>query len=198
MNKNVLYKRIIGNRKAFTMVELLVSISIIVIITSLFLANYREGNKKNEINIAAHNLTSDIRRAQNNSLGLIKYAGAVPGGGWGISIDMNSDNTSYKIFADINENKRFDTGEDDAIYGGNTVFLSSGILFDFMDIANPDNEGGGNNRQIINITFLPPDPITYIYDGATEYNQVYIGLASDEGDTKQIEVNFLGLIDIIQ
>lgn len=196
MNNNTLYKRILDNRKAFTMIELLVSIAIIVIITSVFLANYRTGNEKSKMNIVAHSFASDIRRAQNNSLGLIKYAGEAPSGGWGININLSSNNASYRIFADIDANRVFDAGEDAENYGGSAITLPDGITFEYLDIVNSNNEGGGNDRQEINITFLPPDPITYIHDGIDEHSNVWIGLVSDKGDQKQIHINFLGLIDI--
>ena len=92
------------SNQGFTLVEMLVSISIIAILTGLFLANYSSINRRTDVAMAAQVLVTDIRFAQANALGLIKYDGDAPDGGWGVYLSSDeAENDTYTIFADLND-----------------------------------------------------------------------------------------------
>ena len=67
----------------FTLIELIVSISIITLITGAFLTNYHSTNKRSELANSAQKMASDIRLAQQFGLNTKQFSGAVPKGGWG-------------------------------------------------------------------------------------------------------------------
>lgn len=172
------------------MIELVVSIAIIASITGVFLANYHSANKKSELTMAAQKLVSDIRLAQNYSLGSKEYGGSMPSGGWGVHFNKTSSPGSYRIFADGNGNMKYDTGEDDKDKGGQIVNLPSGIRIEEINT--------GASINLVDITFLPPDPVTNIWDGANNYNMAQIKLqGEDESLTKTVLVNFFGLVEVV-
>ncbi|MDD5031479.1 MAG: prepilin-type N-terminal cleavage/methylation domain-containing protein [Patescibacteria group bacterium] len=178
------------NSTGFTLIELLASISIVALVSGIFLANYHSAGKQSRLNMAAQKIASDIRLAQNYSLGSKEYGGQVPSGGWGVYFNKASAPESYKIFADNNGNKEYDIGEDDKDRGGQTISLPDGIVVSEID--------AGVSIDSVNITFLPPDPTTNIWDGVNSYNEVQIELQGEDGNsTKTIVVNFFGLIEVI-
>lgn len=178
-----------------TLIEMVVSISIVVIIASLFIANYRTANKRTDIIMAAQTLVADLHLAQNNSLGLVKYNGEVPAGGWGVHFDQARD--TYTMFADLNAPGTggymlYDDGEGDINYGARMTQLPTGI-----EITRLETPGPESNAQA-NVTFLPPDPTTNIYNGTATSTRLLIELTEGRNNTvKTVRVNFLGLIEVI-
>lgn len=177
----------------FTLVELLVSLSIISLLTALFLANYHNTNQRTDLVMAAQTMVTNIRFAQANALGLVRYDGAVPAGGWGVFLSSYSDEKDkYIIFADIDGDQSFSSNESVANYGAKIVSLPNNITIDNLETDS------GQKVEKVNVIFLPPDPITYI---ATEYGTttaLNIRLKESlNNTTKTIRVNFLGLVEVI-
>lgn len=174
-------------KPGMTLIELITSIAVIALISGIFLANYHSNIKRTDLTMTSQTAVADIRLAQGNALGLLKYQGQVPAGGWGAYFSTTASST-YVIFADNNNNGRFDTGENAAEYGGKTVALPENIKIDNISIGSSAN-----------IVFLPPDPITKIsQNGGTEVPSVTIRMREMIGSTtKTIRVNFLGLAEVI-
>jgi Tfp pilus assembly protein FimT len=168
------------SQAGFTIAELLVGIFIIALISGIFLANYRSADRQAKLNMAAQQVVSDIRTAQNYSLGLQEFKGSVPKSGWGARFDTASPG-SYIIFADEDEGE-FDY---DASEAYKIIDLPSDIIISNIDIAGA-----------VDIVFMPPDPTTYI--NTNNNTSVEITLKENISNAvKKINVNFLGLIDII-
>ncbi len=175
----------------FTLTEVLTSIGIIILMTGIFLANYRDANRQNDLVLTTQILISDIRYAQANALGLFEYNGQVPAGGWGVYFNSQTgNNTQYHIFADINNNQLFDVGEDSLEFGGKVVELSSGITIDSLSVSSTVSE--------LNIIFLPPDPRTFINEIDNSPFPATITLKDvPRQSSTQIQINFAGLIEDI-
>ncbi|MDD3151076.1 MAG: prepilin-type N-terminal cleavage/methylation domain-containing protein [Candidatus Gastranaerophilales bacterium] len=171
----------IKNLAGFTLIELLVSIVIIAAMSGIFMVNYHNTNKRSELGIIKQKLASDIRLAQNNSLGSKTYDGInTPAGGWGVHFSL-ADPTHYIIFADKNApngNQSYDVGE--AI---ETKTLPVGVTISALSPAN-----------IVDIVFFPPDPVTYV-NGLNNTNAQITLLENINNSTAMISVNFFGLID---
>lgn len=172
--------------EGFTLLELLVSISIIALISGIFMANYHSANKRSELVNAAQKLASDIRLAQNYSLGLREFNGQASGGGWGVYFNKTAPNY-YIIFADINGNKNYNASLGEKF---KQVDLPAGVSVNNIT----DVKTGTLNN--IAITFLPPDPTTYIAASANNKAQITLRDANT-GSTKTVEVNFLGLVEVV-
>jgi len=186
------------NKSAFTLLEMIVSISIITLITALFIANYRSANKRTDLIMTAQNLVADIHLAQNNTLGLVKYNNAVPGGGWGIAFD--TEKNYYTMFADADAPGTSGyMGMDEATeanpnYGARITYLPEGIEISGLTTA------GGIENSAVNVTFLPPDPRTNIYRVAAvaTSSSLEIRLREERNNSfKTVRVNFLGLVEVL-
>ncbi len=185
----------IRKKPGFSLVELIVSLSVITLLTGLFLANYHTANRRTDLTMTAQSLVTDIRYAQANALGLIKYDGAVPAGGWGVYFSAggmgNASNTSYVIFADENDDRIYQVGEGNEDLGGRLVNLPPNIVIDRIMV-------GGSENVRANVTFLPPDPLTRIQGSSGTSTFLEIRLREKLNDTtKTVRVNFLGLVEVI-
>ncbi|MFH0857020.1 MAG: prepilin-type N-terminal cleavage/methylation domain-containing protein [bacterium] len=127
-----------SKKQGFSIIEMLVSISIIVIISSVLIVNFRDGEKKSRLNLSADVLVSNIRSVQNMVLNGSKFADhEMPYNGYGIYFE----NSRYLIFADDNSNMVYDAGEE----------LN---VFNFSDISFAVSSDEGNDLN--NLLFKPP------------------------------------------
>lgn len=198
-NKNRLI--IAGLKPAFTLLEMVVSISIITLVSVMFIANYRSANKRTDLVMTAQNLVADLHLAQNNTLGLVKYNGTVPAGGWGINFNL-ADNT-YTMFADLDAPAtptnpspgymQYDpTDEGNTEYGARVMHLPQYIEIVSLKLAN------GTSQSQANVTFLPPDPETNIFQPISLATSTSLEIELREtrnNSTKKVFVNFLGLTE---
>jgi prepilin-type N-terminal cleavage/methylation domain-containing protein len=181
-------------KNGFTLIELIVSISIIAMVTGIFLANYSSANRRSDLTMTSQKMVADIRVAQNYALGLARYglSGStnVPLGGWGVHIDLvdsNFGNKKYLIFADDDGNKVYNSGEADIRSGSQITTLPTNIIIQSI-----------TSGTSADITFLPPDPLTTITGPLNTYNQLDIVLKDLKTNTiKTVRVNFLGLVEVI-
>ncbi len=163
----------------FTLIELMVVLAIIAILTAIFLASLRVGSEPSKIRLVSHNIVSDIRLTQSNTLGAVKYEDQVPEGGWGVH--MEEGNSQYAIFADINANHSYNATDEKF------------VIKDFSkDIQITSIDQGDS----VDIVFDPPDPTTYI--NSTSTGSVLISLTDDQDNSESIRVNFFGLIEVVK
>lgn len=170
------------SQAGFTIAELLVGIFIIALISGIFLANYRSADRQAKLNMAAQQVASGIRSAQNYSLGLQEFEGSIPQGGWGARFDAAFPD-SYIIFADEDDGRDYDMGEE-----YKRVDLPSDIIISNIDVAGAVNA--------VDIVFSPPDPTTYVNTNNNASAEITLK-ENISGAVKKINVNFLGLIDIV-
>lgn len=164
----------IGINKGFSVVEIVVSISIISLLSAIFLTNYHTTNNNTKVLMAAQKLASDIRVAQSYALGVQDNQGSTPEMGWGIYLAQNADN--YIIFAnEAGDYLRNADGSEDV----NVIKLPSGI------------EITSHNADIL---FMPPDPVTWINENDASTVDIVL---SDGLISKTVRVNFFGLIEVI-
>lgn len=193
MNRKISNKK---ERFGFTLIELVVSIGIIMMVTVLFISNYKSSNKRTDLVMTAQEMVSDLHAAQNNALGLVKYNNIVPAGGWGISFDTTKN--YYTLFADLNAPAMLgymdydSSSEGNVNYGARVTNLSSNVAIASLKIGN-------SYVAKANVTFLPPDPVTNIYsDGATStVIEIQLKDLNNPNSIKTVRVNFLGLAEVI-
>src|SRR3989338_367144 len=90
--------------KGFTLIELMVVTSIIVLLTALAFPNYRGGSQRLALQRSAHQLAQDLRRAEELALSSQQFGGEVPKG-YGIYFNRNQSN-QYILFADLGDGDR--------------------------------------------------------------------------------------------
>jgi Tfp pilus assembly protein FimT len=188
-----IHKKNLFAQTGFTIAEVVVSMGIIVLMTGFIYANYHTTTKKSELNLQAQQVASDIRLAQNNTLGLVAHSTcvpAIPDGGWGVHFDRTSEaaKKSYIIFADCNDNKTYDGGIE--LY--KQIDLPKNIKIERITDSSSLSTGLLNT---LDVTFFPPDPEVYI--NTLNNNWAEINLLNEAtGVEKNVLVNIFGLIDV--
>lgn len=164
--------------KGFTLTELMVSISIFGVISGVVIANLRGGALRSELVLGATTLVEAIREANSRTSSgevisicsggvdnnrICPVSGCAPGGtcleilplgGFGIFLDQNNQ-TEYTLFADINTNFVYDTGEN--IRRGKFIASDNVRIKSFTPIGSS-----------LNLTFRPPKPTGYINGGTND------------------------------
>lgn len=180
------------NNKGFTLIELVTITTITILLTSMFLANYRGGQKSLALTRSTHKLSQDIRTAKEMAMVGKYFYGSFPARGYGIYLVQNSN--SYILFADCNSNGIYDAGLLDCPDCSGGSCINNVISEKVQDLA---LEVGIRISNIsppspLNITFFPPDPTVTITPAA---NSAVITLTLD-GRTKRVTINSVGLIEI--
>jgi len=158
-------------KKGFTIIELLVAMSIFIIVTGLVVANFRRGARSDELRIAATGLASTLRRAQTMALAGVQVNGELPAGGYGVHVSI-SEPSRYIIFT--SNDLLYNSGEELA---GGIIFLPSNIVIEEVSLTP------------LSVVFKPPKPTIYI-NGGTSENLVMITLKDSISDqTRKVTVN---------
>ena len=182
------------------MIEMMVSVAIIALISTMFLANYRSGIKRSDLSMTTNILAADTRLAQSYSLGLMKYDTVFPDGGWGIFLNK-SEPDHYYFFADgylDPADYLFQDNEGLPQYKGKNTIFSSDIRIKDIEVK---VNGTTYHPEKVTITFTPPNPTTVIYDvtDGLKGEEALITLENiRDGSTMKMLVNFVGLIDTLQ
>ncbi len=157
------------NNYGFTLVELLVIISIISLLSLAVVANYRSGQKQYALQTSAHKLAQNIRRVQEMAMAAREIDGRINHG-----IRVEPGKNYYNLISCDIYNNCVNTEEiklETPIYI-EAIFPSAGYL---------------------TIKFFPPDP-TVIFE--PDDNPVSISLNYENGPGKTVKVNKAGLIEV--
>jgi len=179
-------------RQGFTLAEIMVSVAIIAIFSSMSIALFYSYRKTGELNMAAYKLISDIRKAQEYALGLkeLNPTDGFPLGGWGVFFDKsNPAKNKYTIFADLDNDKIMDAGE-----SSSEIYIQSNIV---IQNINMDEAVMPGNR--VYATFLPPDPtVSLCRNGSLcATTNIEIKLSQDGTSVVGVKINKNGLAEII-
>lgn len=170
--------------KGFTIAELLISIAIMMILTTMVIANFSRGRLSDDLRVSSQNLAENLRTVQN--LATVGQAIAingntrVPPGGYGIAIPWAQKERQYMPFADIAKmdsgncvttdagtaNVEFDGPSCDQLVGAGTVTLQPDVVFSAIKVNDTETDFGngtwGNDLLYVNFDFRPPQPIPVI------------------------------------
>jgi prepilin-type N-terminal cleavage/methylation domain-containing protein len=161
--------------KGMTLIELLVVLAIIVIMSAVVMVS--PNRSAIDLDSAARQLTSDLRRAQNMAMSAVEQGGIVPCG-YGINFNIANKGV-YILFADVigSCNKVYDSGTD-IIVDGNSIDLPSGIQI--------------SNASSFNVFFETPSGAPNLPS-----NPFIITLSpTTGGQTRNVSINSAGLIEM--
>jgi len=170
----IFHSRKIRRTRGFTLVEMLISLSIFAVVTAMSVANFRAGAQGDELRVSARLVASTIRRVQTQAIagssvffchggtdeGKMCLTGEDVGcdGGsctkdipdsWGVRItSLEGENRNLIVFADTDGDRRFDEGE-----AVRSEAISPGP---FVSIVSVDPADAGT----LDIVFTPPKPRT--------------------------------------
>ncbi len=190
--------------KGFTLIELMVVVSIIVILSLMIIPNYQSFQKDLALQRAATELAQDIRRAQEmamantlaedcfNEDGTEKHPDDYE---YGFSIELKTAAGGvYVLFADCNGSYRYEPGQDEDMI----LLLADLNSVEIDSLYIP----GYTGIQKIYITFSSPDPIVTFWGVpptmVVNVSSISIRLRvkNDPTKTKTITVNKAGLITV--
>ncbi len=183
------------------MLEILTVVVIISLLSTLFVAGYREGERQFALKRSSHQLAQSLRKAQELAISSQEFMG-IPQGGYGIYLQMTpqSEKTGkYTLFIDCNENNQFDDSDvcQDCSSGECFGYVSEKIedfaLEEKIKIETLSPYLGENNS--LSVIFFPPDPIT-VFNSDPDINFASIKLNFENGPGKMIYINKVGLIEI--
>lgn len=171
--------------KGFTLVEILVTMSIMVILSAAVFSNYRAGGDQLALQRSANKLAQDIRRAQDMAMSAkiceVCSPQQIPPG-YGVYLKQNDN--YYIIYADNNPaqgNEKYNV-EDKIV---ETIYLEAKV---YIKNVQPVS---------LSINFKPPDPKVKI-SGAdvsdANLAAITLSLESDSTQIKTVKVNKSGLI----
>jgi competence protein ComGC len=181
----------------FTLVELLVSIGIFMLITTMAVVNHSQFNSSVLLTNLAYEVGLSIRQAQVYGI-TVKHSESSSSkfdSGYGIHFDLTADPKSYTLFEDYKPtggSVSHDYGAGDAdvekfhIQKGNSI---SGIYID------------GNNTRVMNvdITFIRPNPDAYIIvsGDSARHAKAEICVKSPQGTARKVTVENTGQISVV-
>ncbi|MFH0951239.1 MAG: hypothetical protein V1765_02075 [bacterium] len=184
------------NNQGLSFMEIMVSISIIIVVLSLTVVNYKGANKRTEIIIWADKLVSDIRLMENNALAVKTFNDDSTRNLWGIYFNTSNAETTghYVLYNDENGNQIFDSGE---TY--RDIILPNHII-----VEKVEGEYAANTFEPItecSVALIPPDPAIKIINHDNfnrSYSQIIITLLDTiNGSTKTVTINFFGLVEVV-
>jgi len=170
------------NNKGFTLVEMLVVLSIIVIITGIVIFNVGTEQQNSALLRSAQNLSLNLRRAQSFALSSKTYKTVGVPCGWGVHFN-GIGSTSYVIFADLASFA--DCSDRDFIRAGDGS----------EDFETTNFDAGVNisslSSNLSDVVFTPPDPTVKFIPDQTSASVIMI---NKNGATRTININKTGFI----
>lgn len=162
--------------KGFTIFEMLIVLAIIISLSLVMLANYRNFTIRTTLDYNAEKIVSVIRKAQIWSLTGQLVGGVRPAGGFGVSFSECTANCSYIFFADLDGNRVYNSGSDQLLEGD--FSLDSRVIIQDVSSTNPTS-----------IVFMPPLAQIY-FNNLTSPDSVSVTLQHKTSlSTKTITVN---------
>ena len=180
--------------RGFTIIEMLVVISIVVIFPTIVIANFPQIRLQFALSQATHRFAQDVRKTQDMVLSSKRYYDAFgieqAVSGYGVYVDMDDlGNKKYIIYADVQPGNNEYDALDYVVESADFTLDQRGVIIKEI------NKVFGNN---VSINFDPPNPdttITQLNPGETEVEVVF-ALESDEQSTRSVVINQSGLVEV--
>ncbi|MCI5108600.1 MAG: prepilin-type N-terminal cleavage/methylation domain-containing protein [Candidatus Pacebacteria bacterium] len=169
----------------FTLVEMVISISIILIITAVIMLSQRNFSETVELINVSQRVATVIREAQVKGLAVEILDDDYPLAGRGVYFDGS---VNYIYFSDTNENYKYDVGEEISSH-----FLRPGFTFGEVLC-------GSSSCDELNVVYRRPETQAYFYDetGLFYDDTVSIPVVSDQGRVQTVKVLRTGQITVIE
>jgi prepilin-type N-terminal cleavage/methylation domain-containing protein len=172
------------NQKGFTLLELIISISMMMILTSILLVNFGTISKNGHFNTTVDTLISNLHKSQSLSISSRDVAGT-PSSAYGLEFVAGNTAVSYNLFIEDNKGVRRNSNISSfpqGIYISSIEVLTQGASGDV--IANPSN--------ITTRFTVPYGRVTQSYTGASNQQdtQVTLNLTTADGSkTRKVIIN---------
>ena len=196
-------------QRGFTLVELLVTITIFVVLTGVVLFNQQKFNSTILLTNLAYDTALTIRQAQTYGINIKEFNGADEFVPYGVHFDLNSEK-SFILYADTGynlETKNLTSYNgvltkceaDDGCVSRYNI-LRGNYISDLCVNSTGSKPDGDCGKQQLDILFVRPNPDAFIRTGTNKdegnnYDATIIIKGVDE-TTRKIKVSQNGLIEI--
>lgn len=187
-------KKISGENCGFTLVELVVTISIFVIISTLVFANYPKFRSQLSLKKTSQEIALAVREAQVYSLSVREYNETFPG--YGVHFDASKPDTVL-LFADTNNNNSYDEGD------GTVKEYKIRISETISNLCGDQEKSPPGSCDLLQLdaVYLRPNPLITLKgkdNGGTlpDFSDAEILISSSGGDSKKIIIWVSGQITI--
>ena len=173
--------------KGFTLIEMLVVISIFTIITAVVLANFPAFRDKTALDLIAQEIATTIRQAQVYGIGTREAGASFSSYGTYFNIDLSAggDKKSFILFADTVASEGYNSGdslvEKFAIIGSAEIFSLTGCSDNVCTSVETLNN--------LNILFQRFYPEAKFIGGSGNFSYVKIGVRSTRGLNSERSIN---------
>jgi hypothetical protein len=206
-----------SHHKGFSILELIIAMSIFIMITTVLLVNYNSINQRLSLDMLAHQIAQWIRETQVSAMSVRSHFGGDFRQGFGLHFNM-AEAQHFIYFADLPESgadgdKSYDILPDGAVCGdanaecvqdvailqGNKIELICGKVDNTVTFQG-DCPSGYDELDSVDIVFTRPDPdaaINGMVAGSPEsYGNVLITLRSIAGDARNVSVWMTGQVTV--
>jgi len=145
----------IHDTRAFTLIELLAVMAILVVVTGAILtSNSRFGGAVLLQNLA-YDIGLGIRQAQIYGISVHRYGASDFSSGYGMHFDVSASPTTYVLFADVDKNGVYDQGE-------LVESTDIGRGYKIKSLCATKNYNENCNFYTLDILFKRPEPDAYL------------------------------------
>jgi prepilin-type N-terminal cleavage/methylation domain-containing protein len=175
--------------KGFTLVELLVSISIFTVITSVAIFNHSQFNGSVLLTNLSYEIALSVRQAQSYGISVRENSAQNFNSGYGVHFDTTVP-TQYILFEDK-------TGGTPYVHDGSDIDIQTYTIEKGNKVAKVCLDGVKPcSSTSVDISFSRPNPDAYIYSGGTNHGKAEICVTSPQGLVRKIIVESTGQISV--
>jgi len=179
--------------KGFTLVELLVTISLFVVLTTIVLFSQSKFNGSVLLTNLAYDVALTVRQAQTFGVNVRESSADVFDKAYGVHFDI-SDPAHFVLFADsFGDDKKYTTGSDSEV---NSYSIKRGNKVSDICVTSSGTSDCEINK--LDITFLRPEPDAIFESDPAKsgITEAKIIISSANGDKRNVLINSTGQISI--
>ena len=172
------------DKKGFTLIELIIVISIIGIMSAIIVPQYTKYRDSKSLFLGAEQGVGDIRMVQNYAYSILKDNGSFPVGGYGIH--FSKDSNAYTIFSDKDGDMEYDSSSENF----KEIKLPEGVKIISLKVDTADTAD-------VDLVFTSPYGKVFI-DKENKISGNFIGLeiiVSNNGGSKTINMSSSRLVN---
>lgn len=182
--------------RGFTLIELVVVMGILILISSIILANYSKFGGQILLRNLAYDIALSVREAQVYGISARSFLGAEFAVGHGVYFDLNEGRNFFFLYTDVDSNSFFTSAASEWV---ETFSIGRGYTVDRLCIpSGPSSETCTATR--LDILFKRPEPDAIIRastgGGLTQYDRARIVVASPQGDKLSVLIETTGQISV--
>lgn len=184
--------------RGFTLIELLLVLSVMTILTAVFLLQQQRFDSSTLLRSLAYSIALSVRQAQVYGTSVREFDGTFDTS-YGLYFNSSTPG-SYVLFADINKNGSYDPATE------NLKTFTLGSKFAISDICAVEGSArscatggvnGGTQIQWLTIYFTRPNPdARFKTEDGVDYSSAYIQIIGKSGATRSVDVSLTGQITV--